>query len=171
MLTNDLDPFSNRPLNFVLVLDVCSPADEDREVGASQADIPTPVESPEAGPYWAAARSGELVMQKCLDCERHQFFPRSVCQQCLGSNLEWVEMSGRGKIISFSTVHRPPMDYFVTKIPYVLAMIALDEGPQMLSEIVGGTEDDIELDMDVDVVFEAMTDEYSLPKFQPRNAA
>ncbi len=118
--------------------------------------------------YWAACKKRQLLIQKCKDCGKVSMNSiRMLCPHCLSGNLGWIPASGRGKIYSFSTILAYPPKAFSEDLPYVIAVIELAEGPRMRSNIVGCRPEEIKCDMDVEVVFEDITDEYALPKFKP----
>jgi hypothetical protein len=134
--------------------------------------LPQPI-TPEAKPYWEGAREGKLMLPRCRDCGKAHFYPRVVCPFCHSSNLEWVESSGRGKLFSFEIAHQVLNKSFKVKLPVVLAMVELDEGPRMLTNLINCTADPkaLRCDMPVEVVFEKLTDQVTLPLFQPAGAA
>ncbi len=86
-------------------------------------------------PFWDAARRHELVVQRCRSCGAHQFFARLFCLACRGEELEWVRASGLGTVYSMTTVHRQVSPDFA--VPYVNALVTLDEGPRLLTTLVG----------------------------------
>jgi hypothetical protein len=90
-----------------------------------------------------------------------------VCPHCFSENLEWVEASGKGTIYSYTVVMNNSPSAFINDIPYVVALIKLDEGVQMLSNIVDCDFDELKCDMPVEVTFEKLDDEFSLPNFRP----
>lgn len=128
---------------------------------------PIPKPTPETAPYWAAAREGRLVVQRCTACATHYFYPRPLCPSCLSRAVEWVETCGRGRLLSFVVNHRPPRNFPVAP-PYVLGIVELEEGPRLLTHVVGVEPDPEKLrcDMPVEVVFEPITAEITLPKFR-----
>ena len=89
------------------------------------------------GPFWEAARGRRLVVQRCRDCGRHQFYPRPFCLACGGPRLDWVPSKGMATVYALTTVHIPVIPEL--KPPYVVALVELDEGPRMTTNIVGGT--------------------------------
>ena len=131
----------------------------------AQKPIPRPYQDTQA--YWDAAKEGRLVLQLCQDCHRHQFYPRGVCSHCLSSRLEWVEASGRGKVHSFTVSHRAPHPGFAGRLPFVIALVDLEEGPRMMANIVGCDPAAVRIDLSVKVSFEAVTPEATLPQFTP----
>ena len=114
--------------------------------------------------YWDSALQGKLVFKKCSACGHVQFPPRALCPACWSDKLEWTEHSGSGSVLSFTTVHRAPTPAFVGKVPYVLAMIELEGGPRMMSNIVGEGALEVKLGDCVRVVFEKRG-EAALPQF------
>ena len=132
---------------------------------------PIPKPTPETAKYWAAAKQGILLIQRCTDCGLHYFYPRPLCPHCLSRHVEWVEASGRGKLHTFVINQRAPRG-FPAKGPYILGIVELEEGPKMMSNIVGIEPDPKKLrcDMPVEVLFEPITEEISLPKFRPVEA-
>jgi uncharacterized OB-fold protein len=130
---------------------------------------PVPKPTPESAPYWLAAREGRLLIQRCDDCGRHFFYPRPLCPHCLSRAVRWVEASGKGTLHTFSINHRAPRG-FPAKGPYVVGIVELEEGPRMMTNIVGVEPDPTKLrcDMPVEVVFEPITAEITLAKFRPR---
>ena len=131
----------------------------------AQKPIPRPYQDTE--PYWDAAKEKRLVLQQCKDCGKHQFYPRGVCSHCLGSALDWVESRGRGKVHTFTVCHRAPHPGFAADLPFVIAVIELEEGVRMMSNIVGCDPKTVHIDMAVKVVFDPATPEITLPKFEP----
>jgi uncharacterized OB-fold protein len=99
-------------------------------------DPATPYGDALTRPFWAAATERRLVMQCCTACGRFQFYPRPVCLGCRSDRLEWREVSGRGTVYSATTVHLRYDPAF--EPPYTVAMVELDEGPRLLTQIVDG---------------------------------
>ncbi|MBL8835604.1 MAG: Zn-ribbon domain-containing OB-fold protein [Alphaproteobacteria bacterium] len=131
--------------------------------------LPRP--TPETRPYWDGAKAGRLMLPWCKACARPHFYPRSICPHCGAADLEWRQASGRGTVYSYVINHKPARG-FEDKVPYVIAVIALAEGPRMLTNLVTDTPtpEAIRIDMPVEVVFDAVTPEITLPKFRPVEA-
>ena len=127
---------------------------------------PLPKPDKDSAVYWDAARRHELVLQRCLACHRFRFYPRSVCPHCLSDQFEWEGASGRGHIYSFTVIHRPPAPAFRDRVPYVLALVELEEGVRMMTNIVGCDPESVEIGRIVEVTFDDVTDEVTLPKFR-----
>ncbi|HZS00174.1 MAG TPA: Zn-ribbon domain-containing OB-fold protein [Chloroflexota bacterium] len=128
---------------------------------------PIPIPSEESLPFWEACRRHELRLQRCAACQRYWFPPSNVCPECLSDQWEWAPASGRGTVFSFVVFHRVYHPGFRDAVPYPVAIIALDEGPRFLSNIVDCPIEDIRVGMPVEVVFEDVTDDCTLPKFRP----
>jgi uncharacterized OB-fold protein len=129
---------------------------------------PIPKPTPETRPYWEAAKQRILRIQRCSDCEQYFFYPRPLCPHCLSRRVAWTDASGRGRLHTFVINHRPPRGFPSTG-PYIIGIVELDEGPKLMTNIVGVEADPRKLrcDMPVEVVFEDITDEIALPKFRP----
>ncbi|MDA1074406.1 MAG: Zn-ribbon domain-containing OB-fold protein [Proteobacteria bacterium] len=119
-------------------------------------------------PYWRAARADELAVQFCQHCDQHSFPPRAHCPQCGSAELEWRTVSGRGSVYTFTIAYRPPHPVFSEHCPMVIAVIELEEGPRMISNIVGCDPATVEIGMAVQVAFEEIEDsKVTLPVFTP----
>jgi len=130
-------------------------------------DKPLPIPSAESQAYWEALRERRLMMPRCDDCRRHWFPPALLCPHCNSAAWTWTQTSGRGRIFSYVVYHRVYHPAFAAEVPYAVAVIELDEGPRMISNVVGIAPDKLVCDMPVEVVFEAVTDAITLPKFRP----
>jgi uncharacterized OB-fold protein len=130
--------------------------------------LPTPI-TPEAKPYWDGLKAHKLMLPKCEDCGKPFFYPRVVCPQCHSRRITWMQASGRGKLFSFEIVYQQLNRSFKVPTPYVLALIELEEGPRLMSNLISIAPDPqvIKCDMPVEVVFEKLTDEVTIPLFQP----
>jgi uncharacterized OB-fold protein len=127
---------------------------------------PVPVVNPWAKPFGEAAREDKLVIQHCKDCGANIFYPRIACPNCFSDNIEWIKASGKGTVYTYTVVESNPPSAFIADLPYVIAVVKLEEGVRMLSNIVGCKPDDVRCDMPVEVVFETLNDEFKLPKFR-----
>jgi uncharacterized OB-fold protein len=124
---------------------------------------PVPISDDLSAPYWQAAREGRLVVQRCSACGAHQFYPRPFCLSCGGSGLEWVEASGRGRLHTFSVVHRTADRAFAGDVPYAFAVVELDEGPRITVNVVDTPLESLRCDMPVRVAFTEITDGVAVP--------
>ena len=128
---------------------------------------PVPEFTPWGKPFWEGTREGKLMLQKCKDCDKYIFYPRLVCPHCFSNDLDWVEASGKATIYSFTVVVNNAPSPFLNDMPYVVAIVRLEEGVRMLSNIVDCNFDELTCDMPVEVTFEKLDDEFTLPKFRP----
>jgi uncharacterized protein len=119
-------------------------------------------------PYWDAARRRELVIQRCDSCDHWLFPPRAHCPVCGSDRLVWRPVSGRGSVYSFTVAHRPPHPVFAEQCPLTIAIVELEEGPRMLTNITGCEPGQVEVGMKVAVAFESIDDsDILLPVFTP----
>ncbi len=128
---------------------------------------PLPQPSPWSKPFWDGCKRREFLIQKCKDCERSIFYPKLFCPNCLSDNLEWVRATGRGKVYSYTVIHSYQPTEFEEDVPYVVAVIDLEEGVRMMSNIIECSPEMVKCDMEVEVVFDDVTEEITLPKFKP----
>ncbi len=117
-------------------------------------------------PFWQATRERRLIMQWCRSCERVVFYPREVCPACLESDLEWRDSPGTGIVYAFSVHYRTGSPEMADRTPYVVALVDLDEGARMMSNIVGCDPDDVAVGMGVRVTWEELSDGRNLPLFE-----
>jgi len=138
-------------------------------MSASQKPVPKP--TPETQPFWDGTAAGELRIQRCRVCRRHYFYPRPNCPHCGSGDVEWVTASGRATLYSYVINHRPAPG-FEAEAPYVIAVVELEEGVRMMTNIVGvePTPENLPLDLELRVVFEKRGDVH-IPLFTPAGAA
>lgn len=132
---------------------------------------PLPAPTPETQHYWDGTKAGELRLQRCLEasCGGEAYFPpRPFCPGCGSRNIEQFTASGRGRLYSYVINHRPPPG-FENEAPYAIAVVELEEGPRLMTNITGveQTPEALVLDMPLEVVFEQANEKISLPKFRP----
>ena len=118
-------------------------------------------------PFWDGARQHELRLQRCSHCGHHRLPPSPRCPQCLSDAHEWVQASGRGKVWSWIEMWQRYFPAFEGEIPYNVAYVELEEGPRLMTNLIDVDAESIYCDMPVEVVFEDVTPEISLPKFRP----
>jgi uncharacterized OB-fold protein len=128
---------------------------------------PLPRIDEESRGYCEALARHELYVQRCGSCARLRFPPRAVCPVCLSSDVVWVRASGRGTVYSFTVTHQNQAPGFREELPYVLAVVELEEGIRMMTNVVGCAPDAVRVGMPVVVDFVDVTDEVTLPKFRP----
>lgn len=134
----------------------------------STIDRPLPRPTDITQPYWDAAMVGKLVIQECQDCGARQFYPRNICIKCASDRLGWLTCSGEGSIYTFTINHRAPHPYFKGLVPYVVAMVELDEGVRLMGNVRGEDALQAKIGSRVKVVFEDGRDEVVLPGFELR---
>jgi uncharacterized OB-fold protein len=137
--------------------------------GSSNRLLPRP--TPETEVWWEGCRRHRLLLQHCPACGTHQFYPRALCADCLGANLDWVEAAGRATVETFTICRVPVTDAYAARVPYVVAIVRLEEGPAMMTNIVGCEPESVAIGMPVEVVFEDCGNEIALPQFRPRPGA
>lgn len=128
---------------------------------------PLPKPSPESLPFWEGCGEGRLLAQRCKGCGRLRFPPKVVCPHCLAREAAWEQLSGRGSVFSYTVFRRLYHPGFAGEMPYAVALVELDEGPRILSNIVNTDPEVVHCGMRVRVRFERATDEITLPKFEP----
>lgn len=127
-------------------------------------NLPKP--TPETQPFWAGTRARTLLLPWCEDCGKPHFYPRAICPHCLSDRLDWRPASGRGRLHTYVINHRAAKGFTA---PYVIAVVELEEGPRMMSNIVmdDPTPEKLAIDMALEVTFEDVTDAITLPRFRP----
>jgi len=128
---------------------------------------PIPVITSETAQYWDSAQKHDLHIQKCCNCNRFYFYPRDNCPFCFSNKVEWTRVTGKGKIYSFTVSYRYTSEGFRNEIPYNIAIVELEEGIRMMTNIVGCENDDLRIGMPVEIIYEDITDTVTLPKFKP----
>ncbi len=119
-------------------------------------------------PYWQAAREERLVIQQCNACDHWLFPPGANCPRCGSEELSWTPVSGKGVIYTYTIAYRPPHPVLTNQTPITVAVVELEEGPRMTSNIIGCDPDTVEIGMPVTVAFEAIDDsDLVLPMFSP----
>jgi uncharacterized OB-fold protein len=126
---------------------------------------PAPIPDAESAPYWAATVEGRLMVQRCTACGHCQLYGRPHCLLCRAP-VEWIEATGRGTVYSFTIIRQNPSRSFRHLLPFVVALIDLDEGPRLMSNIVGCEPDAVQIGAAVQVRFEPVSDQAALPLFE-----
>lgn len=99
--------------------------------------LPQPVANADSLPYWNAARERRLVIRRCRSCGELHFMPRHLCPSCWSDDLEWIDAGGGGTVHSFTIIRRASAPAFAPRVPYVVALIDLNEGPRMMANVLG----------------------------------
>lgn len=128
---------------------------------------PLPRPSVESAPFWEGLGEGEIRLQRCDDCSRVQFYPRSGCRHCGSTSLTWEALSGDGEVYTYTVVHRAPFEAFKPDVPYVIAVVELAEGPRLVTNVVGCPVDEVSIGMRVRPVFDAAGDGVTILRFTP----
>ncbi len=130
-----------------------------------------PVPSPqgESDHYWQKAKEGELWLRKCNACGNAYFYPRDISPCCFSRDTTWIQAIGKATLFTYGIVERAPHPGFVEDVPFVTAIVELEEGPTMPTNIVidDPTPEKLQVGMALEVVFEDISDTIALPKFKP----
>jgi len=118
-------------------------------------------------PFWDGTRQRELRLQRCTACATYRFPPLVLCRNCLSEDHEWVPTTGIGTLYSYVIQHRPATPAFIEDLPYVVAIVELDEGPLMLTNIVDCPFDDLNVGMRVAVTYVDASSDITLYPFTP----
>ena len=128
-------------------------------------DLPT-IE-PETRPFWDGAAEERLVIQRCGACGRWQYYPRPFCKACWSEDVTWAEACGRATLYTYSIVRRNDLPPFDHRVPYVAAIVDLEEGPRMVSEVVDCPLEEVTIGMGLAVTYRDLADGLKLPVFRP----
>lgn len=118
-------------------------------------------------PFWESVARHAARLQKCSDCGAFRFIPLELCPHCHSEAAEWTPISGRGEVYTYTIVHRAPTPAYQADAPYVIAHVTLEEGPRMISNLIGIAPDQVRIGMPVRMVYEDVAPEVSLFKFEP----
>lgn len=129
-------------------------------------NIPLPEIDEHNKEYWEGCKRRELLLQRCKDCGTLRFPPRPMCPECMSFNREMIKASGKGKVASWCVAHPPVLTAFESIAPYAMVLIELEEGLHILSQMVDVKNDEIEAWMPVEVVFDDVSEDITLPKFK-----
>lgn len=132
----------------------------------SNVNKPIPVPTHWSKPYWDACKNHELHIQQCNNCLTYIMYPKLYCPHCLSDELGWVKSEGKGTVYSYSIVYNNPPTAFQGELPFVIAVVELSEGVRLTTNIIDTEFDKISCGIPVEVVFEDITNEITLPKFK-----
>lgn len=132
------------------------------------ADMPVPQVEPLTEPFWAAARDGRLVVQRCTDCGTFRHLPHVLCAACQSAAYDWVESAGRGTVFTYTVVTHPVHAATAAVVPYNVVVVELDDcgGVLVPGNVVDRAPDELVVGMPVTVVFDRITDEITIPRFR-----
>jgi len=131
-------------------------------------DLPAP--DLETMPFWDAAKEGRLLVKHCNACGENHYYPRPFCPKCWSEDVEWLEASGRATLYTWSVVHTNDLPPFGERVPYVAAVVDLEEGPRMLTNVVDCPFEALEMGMALEPVFHPASDEWTIVQFRPAAA-
>jgi hypothetical protein len=129
-----------------------------------------PRRSPDTAAYWDACQRHELLIQRCGNCRAYQFYPRNFCTSCCSKTLDWISATGHGKVLTWTIVRRAVSAAYADDVPYVIALIKLQEGVVMMSKVIGCEPEAVHTGMAVEVNFEDWSEQVSMPVFVPVTA-
>ena len=129
---------------------------------------PLPTITDENREFWEGAKRGKLRMQKCRSCGHIRYPISHACPQCLSYEFGWTDLSGRGEVYSYVVFHQLYNKAFEKDIPYNVALVQLEEGPRIFSNIVGVDNDAVKIGDKVEAAFDPVTPEVTIPRFRPR---
>lgn len=129
-------------------------------------DKPIPVIDERSRPWWEAIKRHEVLLQSCRSCGHVVFPPATNCPNCQAANLEWLPASGRGVIWSWAVFHKSYFLSFAADIPYAVAIVELEEGPRVWTQIIDVQNSDLSIGLAVQAVFDDVTDDVTLLKFK-----
>ena len=128
---------------------------------------PLPQPTADTKPFWDGCKDHQLRFQKCVKCHHVRWPPSMFCPECHASQTGWIVACGKGSVYTFAVYHRAFHKAFEGDLPYVTAIVELEEGPRLLTNIIGCHPDNIRCGMPVEVAWEDVSEEFSLPKFFP----
>lgn len=128
---------------------------------------PLPIPDEDTKPFWDSLKEHKLRIQLCSQCGRFRFPPRVICPYCMSLDSKWIEVKGKGKVYSFTVVHHAYTPAFEDALPYTVAIVELEEGVRLVTNIAGCKPEEVKIGMDVEATFEDVTPEFSLHRFQP----
>jgi len=128
-------------------------------------DLPSP--DLETQPFWDAAKDERLLIKHCNACGEYHFYPRPFCPSCWSEDVEWYDASGRATLYTWSVVYQNDLPPWPARVPYVAAVVDLAEGPRMQTNVVECEFDALHDGMELEVVFHATSDDFTIPVFRP----
>jgi uncharacterized protein len=121
----------------------------------------------ETQPFWDGLKEGKFLLRHCNACGTDHYYPRPFCPTCWSDDVSWKEASGRGKVYTYSVVHVNDLPPFNERVPYVAAIVELDEGPRLMTNIEGVPFDELRADLAVVVEYKPISDDVTIPVFRP----
>ena len=133
----------------------------------SEWNKPLPVASGETKPFWDACKQGKFLIQRCRSCENYQYHYRGFCSHCWFGEIEDVESKGLGTVWSYTVINRNRSPGFIDDVPYVVAMVEIEEGLKVISNVINCDPWKVRIGMPVKLTFVQATDDWSIPMFEP----
>jgi uncharacterized OB-fold protein len=132
-------------------------------------NFPSPIPDLEAEEFWQGCNRDELLMQRCKECRKFRWLPQPMCPSCNLLEREWIKVSGKGTVYSYTIITHPVHPAARSRVPYNVAQVQLAEDPDLIlvTNLVGIKNEDIRIDLPVQVVFEEHQPGVKLPKFRP----
>ena len=127
---------------------------------------PLPRITPDSEPFWKALRERKLVLPWCNDCGKPHLPPGPVCPFCFSARLEWRPASGRGRVSTWTVVHKAWFAAFAEDLPYNVVQVELDEGPRLTANVVGLPNERLKVGLPVAIEFDDVTPELTMPRFR-----
>ena len=129
---------------------------------------PLPRPNEETQPFWDGLKKHELTLPHCKKCDTYHLYPRPFCPFCFSWDIDWRKTSGKGKLYTYAIQHRAQHPAFKEEAPYITAIVQLDEGPRMMTNLVDVEPDPakIRCDSPVEIVYDDVTENITLPKFR-----
>jgi uncharacterized protein len=127
--------------------------------------------TPLTQPYWDGARGHQLLIQRCSGCGHRWHPPLPRCPECHSASVDWIPVSGKGRVYTYTVVYHATHAAMADKVPYISALIELEEGPRVLTNLRNCSEDTVQIGMPVSLIFEELTPEITLPQFEPATQA
>lgn len=121
--------------------------------------------------FYSYCKKHELRFQKCTACGAWRHVPREMCPECGSFDYQWAKSSGKGQVFSWATTSQPMLPHFAEDVPYAIVIVELEEGVRMATWVVDVPPDQLRIGMPVEVIFDDVTEEVTLPKFRPRKQA
>ncbi len=134
-------------------------------MNAMRFDLPSP--DAETQPFWDGCKHGEFLLRHCNSCGRDHYYPRPFCPHCWSDDVAWTPAAGTGTVYTYSVVHVNDLPPFNERVPYVAAIVELDEGPRVMTNVEGVAPDAVRIGMRVSVVFKPISDDVTIPVFHP----
>lgn len=117
--------------------------------------------------FWEGCHRHELILEKCAGCNQYYFPPGPICPHCFSADVKWQKVSGRGTVYTYTVVRRALNPDWEDMVPYAVGVVELAEGPRLVTDIIGCSPEEIKIGMPVEVTFDDITENATLPKFKP----